>query len=421
MWKVLIIRFFVLVVIAFIIYSSPHLVHILNLIGIHDIGWQYLIGIFAFLWFILDTAVICHLLGEPILPTLKKLTIWISKFALKIGFKIDLSPSAKFVTLRRSLTKYDNKCVKKIREDIKREAIDYLLPILPSCEQWGMLFSSWNNRVGSGVDYPGIRWVLLSDYYLFQEHRDLLNGNFATDLDLYARTILLNSYLSLDPNKRLIRFGGNNLRPTIWIFTKMLPTDWPLCAGTCAKTSDPCFSKNQSNERKFLTDYMMYLKKCANLFHNTDFCRYIIVTDQLGQGFKTEQQLGTSLISHKQEYFTMIHRNSLGDSFGKSFKMKIDSGIAKVWPPILNDAVFYGTTGAGGPQWHWAICTTYLSGHPVILLKVFNIANPQERKDLGKELTGLAEELTNMPISSGDPLDIFTNWALEKRNGNEIK
>ena len=273
----------------------------------------------------------------------------------KLGLGYSASPHAMFSTLARSHTHYAKTDLRQIRTDVDRNSMNYLKPLDPSLFLWGQLFDQWNTKVPSTRSLSGVRWALLSDLYLRQELDDLSDSRFATDLNLYAKSILLNLYLSVNNN-------SSDQTVIAWVFTKMLPTDWPLCQGVCRAATVRCISGRSSNEERFLRGYSDSLKQCATLphFENlTSFCRHIIVTHDEHPRFKTHRDLNVSMSSHSNEYFNALHKNSAGNTFGKSFSMKLNDSQANSWPEILSDATFYGTQGGGDILWRWAICTTY--------------------------------------------------------------
>ena len=327
-------------------------------------------------------------MGEPIGPSiLRERIVAFTQWLSKIGLNVTPSTSSLFVQLDRRFKKYDVDQLMKIRNDISNANINYLKPLESSSQKWSELFSIWTNRLPSDVCLSGIRWGLFSDLYLHQEVTDLKNSRFVTDLNLYAKTILLNSYL-------LSEIGNGDSVKVIWVFTKMLPTDWPLCNGKCLK-SYRCLQNNDKNN--FLNLYIESLQQFAtkpNFNIKTDFCRHIvIVNNHRHNDFRTKALLDKSFNEHRNEYFEKLHTNKSGQRFGRSFSLNIGSRIANKWPDILNDAVFYGTQSHGAITWNWAICTTYTPNHPAIILRLFDISVAEKEKMLNNELKGLFDLL----------------------------
>lgn len=363
-------------------------------------------ALFIGLIFILvNTLFFLNLMGEPIGPALlKERVVAIALWMSKIGYNITPSANALFVKLYRAFKKYDVDHLEKIRNDISKANINYLKPLESSSKNWGELFTLWAHRLPSNVCFSGIRWGLFSDLYLYQEVNDLNNSRFVTDLNLYAKTILLNSYLSLSEPKI------NGDVKVIWVFTKMLPTDWPLCNSTCSKDIS-CL--RSSDENKFLNLYIDSLQQFAtkpDFDENTDFCRHmVVVNNHSHDDFKTIHQLTESLRSHSAEYFNKLHTDKSGHKFGRSFSLSIDRNIAYKWPDILNDAVFYGTRLQGAIKWNWAICTTYTPNHPAIILRLFDISETEKESILNNELKNLYDLLGLNNLSN------FTHYVETKR------
>lgn len=292
---------------------------------------------------------------------------------------------------------------KKIRKHLKDSEIDYLQPLVESCKEWGDILSLWRHKIKSPkIPRNRIRWTLLSDIYLHQEIKDFENNEIATGLDLYAKVILLNFYLTVDSLGQFKHENPQNIpNRVIWVVTRMLPTDWPLCNGTCNKKFT-CLSGNSSKgEEDFLRLYMDSLRACASLKSrdggNLFFCRHILISknqsSKLTNKFRREYNLAQSLQSHRDEYHKKLHRDVNDQKFSDSYKILIPRNIIDIWPDILNDAVFYGCRDEGSQniKWEWAICTTYTPQHPSILLQVFDLQI--EQNELDKKLNILYQQL----------------------------
>lgn len=329
----------------------------------------------------------------------------------------------KLAWLHLSLRWYDLRFVRKIRKHIKKANISYLQPIPESFKQWGILLNLWNRKIKNPrLNIKNkIRWSLLSDFYLNQEQLDIKKNKFATELDLYAKSILLNLYITVDP-LGLVNLVENSSKPPsrmLWVITKMLPTDWPLCTETCSQDKDPrCLSGNvlRKDEEKFLKNYMRSLKACAGL-KSADggdiiFCRHILVANSRKLGFKSKEELDKSLTNHRIEYFQGLHRDIDGMLFGKSYSILLEDHIDKSWPEILNDSVFYGYRHKGSDyiNWEWAICTTYTPEHPTILLHIYDLKKGKEK--LENELDSLCQALG----IHDDKFNKFIKWIEEKRD-----
>lgn len=354
----------------------------------------------TFIFFIFtDTILTLFLLSEPVVPQFFR--EFIDKFielSKKIGIKYTPSSESLFCRLTRCLKKYDKQPLSDIRDKIRQNNITYLQPLDRSYIVWGNLFSLWKEKMKSNLQ----RWGLFSDLYLAQEKKDLEISVFATDLELYAKAILLNLYLSFTQDVQ------ERQRVIIWVFTKMLPTDWPLCQNGC----NQCLSgRGNQDEINFLRNYVQSFRQCATLADRQVhfFYRHILVTKNVHSKFKSNSDLQNSVASHGGQYITFMHNDINNQSFGSSFKIILNNNEADNWPIILNDAVFYGTQGGGNINWNWAICTTYASGHPVILLRIFDLSDQNGRNLLNNEM----QNLYNVLNVNG--LDGFTNWVANQR------
>jgi hypothetical protein len=364
---------------------------------------QNLLIILFIFYFVGDLFLTAHMLGEPVWPPFTECINKILELSKKfVGGEYTPSPQAWFSRLVRHLSRYEKRCLASIRRDIQQNRITYLQPLDPSCKRWGKLFSLWNEKLHSS----GVRWALFSDLYLNQEVDDLAKNRFITDLDLYAKAILLNLYVS-------VKYNQGEATLIIWVFTKMIPTDWPLCNSRCGK-NPPCISSRSNNDEEyFLREYMKSLQQCATLpeFQRVNFCRHIVVTDSPHPKFRSEADLCASLTSHRYEYFRVLHRDSQGRQFGKSFKIVINNSYANCWPKLLSDAIFYGTQSGGAINWGWAVCTTYTSQHRAILLHIFDLNRSDGRDCLNQGL----RDFYNAALGRGDPLRWFTDWVTDKR------
>jgi hypothetical protein len=346
----------------------------------------------AVVFLVLDTIRTLSLLGHPLYPpVLDSLAKRVTRLLSRIGLATP-KPTARchFLRLFHALRKKG-----ELKDERDKINIARLIPtqVRPSCELWGELFQEWERKIHSnGQQELALRWGLLSDIYLLQEWNDLQQNRFATELNLYTHAILLNLYVTAVSAERA------KAQPVVWVFTKMIPTDWPLCPGTCSKTT-ACLSAPGANEKEkgFLQEYINALRAfaCRDDFRNSWFDRYIIVTQSAHKSFKTTNDLEVAFRGHGKLYLTMLHQSTCGAKCGQSYALVLAATQADAWPELLNDATFFGLAAGGDITWRYAICTTYSPTHPVILLRTFDLENAADALE--------------------DELDLFFNIArLEK-------
>jgi len=371
---------------------------IFELIQIQSIDNITLVLIVTFLFFIMiDTVITLWVLGEPLkLPFIEKIIDKFMSWTKYLGIpQYKKSSESLLNCLTKKYRKLERYKLARIRNDIEKNNIYYLLPLEPSCKQWGELFSIWGKKLKRKPDITDLRWALLSDLYLYQERIDLSENRFATELNLYAKTILANLYLSVT--------AESETNKVIWVITKMFPTDWPLCNSRCLK-DDPykCISGSGTNDEIFLNSYLDSLRQCATLFNEKISFRRITVISR-----SDENKFNYSYNSHKNEYKNKLHESSLGKDFGNTKKIIVEDNVFQNWPALLNDVVFYGSQRGGAIIWEWVICTSYVPRHPVILLRIFNLLSADEKILINQEFNDL---YISLKFNGNDRLRSLFTW-----------
>ena len=164
---------------------------------------------------------------------------------------------------------------------------------------------------------------------------------------------------------------GNGKVPEILIhvFTKQLPSDWPLWGSSINPNDDP-----QNGLERYIRDFYRFLNQGKDNGYSVSVRRVIIIDNGRSDIGKEKCERichdtnDATFQEHWKTYLKYLHNE---DVSGAQVYW-----TERPWPGWISDAVFYGIHVPDKPtRWLWGVTTSYDAGEDVVLLRLHNKLN----------------------------------------------
>lgn len=153
------------------------------------------------------------------------------------------------------------------------------------------------------------------------------------------------------------------------VYTKQLPSDWPLWGASIDPNENP-----QTSLERYVRDFQRFLNQGSDCIYSVKVRRIIVIDNGL-----------TDIAKNKcKRIYADTHDNTFQDHWNTYLRYlhNNDSSGAKVywterpWPGWISDAVFYGIREPNKAlRWLWGVTTSYQAGEDLILLRLHHKLN----------------------------------------------
>jgi hypothetical protein len=167
--------------------------------------------------------------------------------------------------------------------------------------------------------------------------------------------------------KRCARISGQDgNRPEILIcvYTRQLPSDWPLWGASINPNEN-----SQSALERYVRDFHNFLNEANHRGYSVSVRRVIVIDNGRSErGIEKCQRIGKDRYDqmfgrHWNTYVQYLHNNDLSGAWVY--------WTERPWPGWTSDAVFYGIREPGKPlRWLWGVTTSYDLGEDLVLLRL---------------------------------------------------
>jgi hypothetical protein len=168
---------------------------------------------------------------------------------------------------------------------------------------------------------------------------------------------------------RISSQNGNSPEILICVYTRQLPSDWPLWGALLNPNENP-----QTSLERYIRDFHRFLNEASHRGYSVSVNRVIVIDNGLSKsGIEKclricQDRHEPSFKRHWDTYIRYLHNNDLSGASVYWTK--------RPWPGWISDAVFYGVKEPNKPlRWLWGVTTSYDAGEDLVLLRLHSKLN----------------------------------------------
>jgi len=150
----------------------------------------------------------------------------------------------------------------------------------------------------------------------------------------------------------------------IHIYTRQLPSDWPLWGASINPNENP-----QTALERYVRDFHSFLNQSNNCGYSVSVRRVIVIDNGRSKSSIEKcrricaDRYDPMLRQHWKTYVQYLHNNDLSGA--------LVYWTERPWPGWISDVVFYGIRESGKPlRWLWGVTTSYDAGEDFVLLRL---------------------------------------------------